>query len=108
MSSHKELAAERAEKYAPVPANSSLMAGLVAASIISVLLAIFSGFYSVSAARNWLTYSALVSAGFFSAYIYALYRWRRHRLAAGSELAKIDRFEAPSSGAGQPPSAPDR
>lgn len=90
MSSHKKLAAERAEKYAPVPANSSLMAGLVGASIVGVLLAIFSGFYSISAARNWLTYSALVGAGFLCVYIYALYRWRRHHLATGSEMAKIE------------------
>jgi hypothetical protein len=59
----RDLASRRAEAYAPTPANSAPISGIVGATAVGMLGAALAGFYSINVSRYWIVFTILVVLG---------------------------------------------
>lgn len=85
----KERARTLAEIYAPRPQSSAMMYGIVATSLASVALVIFSRFYGLDAFAHlrWIIVAAVMI--FFTSMVMQLHMARRHATAHQSEYDKM-------------------
>jgi hypothetical protein len=88
--SRRDLASQRAEKYAPIPKNTALMAGVVGAISVGLLLAALAGFYMISISAYLPLFCTLVAAGFGIPFASSAYRRHKHNRAATAELRALD------------------
>jgi hypothetical protein len=85
-----DLASRRAEEYAPTPANSALISGIVGATAVGMLGAALAGFYSINVSRYWIVFTILVVLGFAIPFGSSAYRRRQHTRATSIELKDIN------------------
>ena len=88
-----DLAAERAEAYAPRPTGGAIMAGLVGAGLLLSVDAVVSGFYGWRLRDHLLILLLLVLAGFAAGMLVYLRLRRLNRHARKAERVQIDREE---------------
>lgn len=87
----KEAARRRAEKYAPAPEDTSLMYGVVVASMMLVATISVAAFYSLDLAPYLTAVAALVVLAFAAGLLIRLVQTSRHRRAHRSEYDAVGR-----------------
>lgn len=91
---NRTLAVQRAEKYAPPPADNAPMSGIVGASVIGVVLVVVASFYVIDIPTYWILFSALLILGFVIPFLHSSYRRGRHVRATSAELKTIEKEAA--------------
>jgi membrane associated rhomboid family serine protease len=86
----ENLATQRAEEYAPMPAGGALMAGVCVAVVAILIDVAVSAFYGWQVRDNISIAVVLAVAGFLIGFLGHQRLSRRHRKARGEELHQIN------------------
>lgn len=92
-----EMAASRAEEYAPRPTGSLFMAGVAGAGLLLAADAIISGFYAWRLRDNLESLVVLMVAGFAGGLAVFLRLKKKNQRARQNERAQINRDEEAKS-----------
>ena len=92
-----DLAASRAEEYAPRPTGSLFMAGVAGAGLLLAADAIISGFYNWRLRDNLESLAVLMAAGFAGGLVGYLRLEKKNQRARRSERAQINHEEEAKS-----------
>ena len=88
-----DLAASRAEEYAPRPTGGLFMAGVAGAGLLLAADAVISGFYGWRLRDNLESLAALMAAGFAGGLAVFLRLEKKNQRARRNERAQINRDE---------------